>query len=161
MLDVPLMRLQYEILNVSIDSLAESTGIPAEVIGDEVIKKGWTRQWPDDDEPQLLIEPGEDTFKLQSDAYIEKTRKRLHAYSLAKEVLLATRYLELEAGIISKANECLMHIDPSSGTAAVKALSSLWKDMQKSAAQAAAFSISQDEGGLPTVIIKDLSGRPI
>ena len=161
MLDVPLMRLQYEILNVSVQSLAESTGLPDGAIEDEIVKKGWQRRWPDADEPPLLIEPGEDSFKLQSDAYIEKTRKRLHAYSLAKEVLLATRYLELEAGIISKANQCLMHIDPSMGPAAIKALSSLWKDMQKSATQAAAFSITQDEGGLPTVIVKDLSGRPI
>ena len=161
MIDVQLLKLQYEVLNVSAESIATATGLPVDVIEDEIARKGWTRMWPDEDEPALLTAEGEDAFKLQSDAYIEKTRKRLFAYSLAKEILLATRYLELEAGIISKANECLMFIDPHSGASAVKALSALWKDMQKSAAAASAFSIGQDESGMPMVVIKDLSGRQI
>ena len=161
MIDVQLLKLQYEVLNVSAEAIAHATGLPVDVIEAEIARKGWTRMWPDEDEPALLAAEGEDAFKLQSDAFIEKTRKRLFAYSLAKEILLATRYLELEAGIIAKANECLMYIDPQSGASAVKALSALWKDMAKSAAAASAFSIGQDESGMPTVIIKDLSGRQI
>jgi hypothetical protein len=115
--------------------------------------------WPDEDEPPIEIAEGEDIFKLQSDRYVEKTRKRLYAYSLAKEVLLATRYLELEAGLITKANQCLTLVQPESGIAAIKTLSSLWKDMQKNAK--ADFAFNTDEMNLPTVIVKDLSGRNI
>ena len=158
-IDVQLLKLQYEILNVSAESIAHSTGLPLEAVQDEITSKQWTRMWPDEDEPTLEIAEGEDQFKLSSDRYIEKTRKRLYAYSLAKEVLLATRYLELEAGLISKANECLTTIDPAIGVGAVKALSSLWKDMQKSGGAATTFNA--DDLGLPTVVIKDLSWRVI
>ena len=160
-IDVQLLKLQYEILNVSAESIAHSTGLPLSAIQEEITAKGWTRMWPDEDEPTLEIAEGEDEFKLSSDRFVEKTRKRLHAYSLAKEVLLATRYLELEAGLISKANQCLVHIAPEVGVAAVKTLSSLWKDMQKSASANSSFTLGQDEMGLPTVVVKDLSGRAI
>jgi hypothetical protein len=160
-IDVQLLRLQYEILNVSAESIAQTTGLPLSAIQDEITHNYWTRMWPDEDEPPLEIAEGEDTFKLQSDRYVEKTRKRLYAYALAKEVLLATRYLELEAGLISKANECLTLVQPETGIAAVKMLSSLWKDMQKSTSANSAFSFGTDEMGLPTVVVKDLSGRAI
>lgn len=158
-IDVQLLKLQYEILNVSAESIAQCTGLPLSAINEEIVRSGWTRLWPDEDELPLEIAEGEDEFKLASDRYIEKTRKRLYAYSLAKEVLLATRYLELESGLIAKANECLDTIDPQIGVAAVKTLSSLWKDMQKSAKTDLAYNA--DDLGLPTVIVKDLSGRAI
>ena len=160
-IDVQLLRLQYEILNVSAESIAKTTGLPLSAIQDEITLNQWTRMWPDENEPTLEIAEGEDVFKLSSDRYVEKTRKRLYAYALAKEVLLATRYLELEAGLINKANECLTSIDPVTGVSAVKMLSSLWKDMQKSAAANASMSFGMDESGLPTVVVKDLSGRNI
>ena len=161
MLDIQLLKLQYEILNVSIDALAAETDIPADFLQEEINRLGWARMWPEEGELPLVADEGEDVFKLQSDAFIDKARRRLCMYQLAKDALLATRYLELEAGIIKKANECLSHIDPQAGAAAVKTLSSLWRDMQKNSAQATAFSVGTDETGLPTVIVKDLSGRPI
>jgi len=159
-IDLELLRLQYEILNVSAESIARATNLPISAVQDEIDRKGWTPVWPDDEEPPIEIAEGEDAFKLTSDRFIEKTRKRLYAYSLAKDVLLATRYLELEAGLVSKANEVLDLVDPQVGIATVKALSSLWKHMQKSASAASA-SFGVDEMGLPTVVIKDLSGRAI
>lgn len=161
MLDVQLLRLQYEVLNVSAEAIAHMTGLPLDIIVDEITCKGWTRLWPDEDEPALTISEGEDGFKLSSDRYIEKSRKRLQAYTLAKEIILSTRYLDLEAGLVSKANECLQHIDAQTGVSAVKALSSLWKDMTKDKSTMASMQMTVDDTGLPTVIIKDLSGRAL
>lgn len=159
MIDVQLLQLQYEILNVSIESLARSADLPVALLEREVEKAKWTRLWPDEDEPTVEIAEGEDAFTISSDRYIEKLRKRLTAYSLAKEILLTSRYLALEAGIIDKANEALLSID-STTTSGIKALSSVFRDMSKGMS-AGSLSLQQslDDKGLPTVIIKDLSGR--
>ena len=159
MLDIQLLQLQYEILNVSMPSLAASADLPIQLLEREAIRLGWVRLWPDEDEPLVEIAEGEDVFTVSSDRYIEKLRKRLTAYTLAKEVLLTTRYLALEAGIIDKANEAVHLVDPTT-TSGIKALSSVFRDMSKGL-HAGALSLQQsiDDKGLPTVIIKDLSGR--
>lgn len=157
-IDLDLLRLQYEILNVSAASIARQAGFPVELINDEINRSNWTPLWPDDDEPKLTYEEDEDVFSVSTDRYIEKTRKRLMAYSLAKEVLLASRYLELEATLIKKACETAESLD-SSSPAALKTLSALYKDLAKNGVSGTSLQMGTDEAGLPTVIIKDLSGQ--
>lgn len=158
-IDIELLRLQYEILNVSADAIARQTGFPLDLIENEIKRSNWTPLWPDDDEPQLTYEEDEDVFTVSTDRYIDKTRKRLVAYSLAKEVLLATRYLELESSLIKKACETTELLDASS-PAALKTLSALYRDLAKNGVSAGtSLQMGTDESGLPTVIVKDLSGQ--
>ncbi|MCK9408277.1 MAG: hypothetical protein M0R68_04005 [Bacteroidetes bacterium] len=160
-IDVELLRLQYEILNVSVESLARSAGIPQDLIQREIDKGRWTVLWPDENEPKLVVEEDEDLFTVSTNQYIDKTRRRLQAYSYAKEILLATRYLELESNLIKKANQVLENLTTVDMTAAsgLKTLSSLYRDLSKGLSSVSSLSLGTDEEGLPTVIIKDLSGR--
>ena len=161
-IDIELLKIQYEILNVSIDSIARSTGIPADLIELEVKRGGWTRLWPDEDEPKLQIEEDEDVFTVSSSSYIKKTQRRLQAYSLAKEVLLATRYLQLESNLIQKANDALDALTDTnlSQASGLKTLSSLYRDLVKNGiGGSTGLQLQTDEDGLPMVIIKDLSGQ--
>jgi hypothetical protein len=160
-IDIELLKLQYEILNVSVSSISRTTGIPEDLILREIERGKWTPLWPDEDEPKLQVEEDEDLFTVSTNQYIDKTRRRLQAYSLAKEILLATRYLELESSLIKKATESLDTIDPSvTATSALKTLSSLYRDLVKNGlSSGTSLSLQTDEQGLPTVIIKDLSGR--
>jgi len=163
-IDIELLKLQYEILNVSITSISRTTGIPEDLILREVERGKWTPLWPNDpDEPKLHVEEDEDLFTVSTNQYIEKTKRRLQAYALAKEILLATRYLELESALIKKANETLDSMDPSVTTAsALKTLSSLYRDLVKNGlSSVTSLQLQTDEAGLPTVIIKDLSGRGV
>lgn len=159
MIDVAMLRLQYEILGVPAQSIAEANGIPLDMLEDEIRRKNWTVLWGTEPSPATLgLDPEDETFTSEADLYIEQLRKRLAAFSLAKDALLASRYLELEAGIIAKACEALTHIDPTAVNA-IKALAALYKDMTKNLASAASLAMTTDESGIPTVIIKDLSGR--
>lgn len=156
MLDMAMLKLQYEILNVSPQSIADHLGIPVHFVTEDIKKRGWKVLWPDEDEPTLSIGEDEDTFTADTDRYIEKLRKRLAAYTLAKDALLTSKYLELESNIIDSANIALQSIDPTS-TSALKALSALYKDMSKNMKESS-LSLSTDDRGVPTVVIKDLSG---
>ena len=162
-IDVELLRLQYEILNVSVESIATTTGIPVDLIQREVEKGKWSPLWPlEENEPQLQIEEDQDAFTVSSNQYIEKTKRRLQAYSLAKDILLACRYLELESNLIKKANDALANLTDCTIAQAsgLKTLSSLYRDLVKDGiGRATGLQMSTDEDGLPTVIIKDLSGR--
>ncbi len=156
-IDIELLRLQYEILGATAGDLARSTNMPVDLIQREIEKHGWKPLWPDDDAP-LALEEDEDLFTVTSNNYIDKTRKRLQAYALAKEVLLASRYLELESNIVKKACEAISLLDPAL-VSSIKTLSSIFKDLAKDGVGKTALSVGTDEAGLPTVIIKDLSGR--
>lgn len=164
MLDLDLVRLQFEVLCIPLDVLARQLGLPFELLQQEAEEKGWRQLWDEDDREPVIIEEGEDGFSLVVDDYTDRTRKKLVAFSLAKEVLLSQKYLELEVGIITKAKLILDSIDQDNNSvAAVKALASLYKDMTKNSLSSgynpAAISIGQDETGLPTVIVRDLTGQ--
>lgn len=161
--DMDILRLQYEILNVSVESIAKQLGLPPEVVAIEIEREGWKPLWPNDDETPLEVGEGEDAFELAIDKYISRARKRLMAYALAKEMLLAQKYLQLELGIVDTALQTLKSID-SSSVSAIKTLASLYRDMCKNSLSSTSNLSMQtglDEQGLPTVIIKDLSGHAI
>jgi hypothetical protein len=154
-----LMKLQYEILNVSLEHLAKKYEIPLFLLEKEAKDFGWKQVWPN--EPEMLPTDEENTFAITSDAYIENARKRLMMFSLAKEILLSQEYLNLEYEILKKASTAIKGVDATAVTA-LKTLSALYKDMSRnllSAGSNAAISVGTDEGGLPTVIIRDLSGQ--
>ena len=164
--DLGLVKLQYEILNVSIEDLAAALDMSPKFFLEEIKGLGWKRMWEDEDEPHIEIDEDEDRFTIETEAYIEKTRKRLMAYSLAKEIYLSQKYLELESGIINKAASVLSTLDVTDPqnlpVESIRKLATLYKDMTKSQVAANAtssISLGTDDQGLPTLIVRDLSGK--
>ena len=186
------MRMQYEILNVPVSQLAEASGISEDLIVDEIHSAGWKQYWPGEpslansksisdfinrpspfaitnvpanralDEVDDLVD---DAFLSTTAEIIEKSRRRLQVYTLAKETLLASKYLELENSILTAAiimakdivNSPTGKYDPMS----VNSLAKTYKEITagSSLTSSGSIKIGSDENGMPTLIYKDLSGR--
>lgn len=159
--DLTLMRLQYEILNVPIETLAAQANCPPSILQSEADKHGWTQYWPEPD-LELVQEQNkdndEDALTSEAEILLERSKRRLAIYNVAKEMLLAQRYLALESALITKATSVVENAESSSD---LRSLSTVFKDLTaKSISGAmAALSFGQDEGGLPTVVIRDLTGQ--
>jgi hypothetical protein len=158
---ITLAKLQYEILQVSLKELAEELGVPLNLLEEEARINNWTVLWPE----KANTNDDTDTDKDDIEAYIEDRQKRLTAYSVAKEILLSQKYLELEANIITKASNVLDAISiPYSSTdagiisKAIKDLSGLYKDMTKNRKNLE-LSLGLNSQGLPTAVVRDLSGQ--
>jgi len=167
MLDPSLMKLQYEIFNTSIEQLAADSRMPVSLIQKAATEGKWKQLWPEqakaDVDQDLLDSLSDDEraelLALESDQYIENARKRLRVYTLAKDIFLATKYLELEHKILDTANDMLDNFD--GGAAGIKQLSALYKDLTSGSSMTnlAKMSIGVDEDGMPSVIIRDLTGQ--
>lgn len=177
--DIAIMRLQYEILNTPLAQISVEANLPPSLVEKEALTQGWKQLWPD--EPILLAPPEDllpttltdleqasaraDALSLEIEQYLDKSRKRLKVYTLAKETLLAHRYLALEVSLLSTAKDMLdnaLNGEPHERMTpqALKQLSALYKDLssESSLSKIAGLSIATDDSGMPTVIIKDLSG---
>jgi len=140
--------------------------MPEEAILDTIKEKGWKQWWPSGIDDEILakstenIEEQDELLVLQSEQFLDRAKRRLAVYTIAKEIHLAQKYLKLESAIIDKAYTLINDLS-GLDTKSIKDLSTLYKDMTaKSPTSAlAAFSFCEDEGGLPSVIIRDLSGR--
>lgn len=156
-----LAKLQYEILNVSVSSLANSLGRTPAMMQAHIDNEGWVQLWPEETHIEYDDDGDEETdsFSVISDDYIENAKKRLTIYSLAKETLLTHKYAELELGIISRAKEILDETIDTPSISSIKALATLYKDMTKDFAAARNNVATKDISGIPSVIIKDLSGQ--
>jgi len=158
-IDIPALRLQYEILNKPLADLAATLGIPVTALEVEAKRAKWLQWFP---EPDMSIDSGEirtdDMCELAED-FVTRSKQRLSIYNIAKEILLAQKYFALETKIINEANAILDGADLDAKT--VKALSSLYVDMTKTSVSNALASLSfgTDDSGLPTVVIRDMSGR--
>lgn len=164
MIDTELLKLQYEILNLSAQDISDKTGMPLSVIEKEIENQGWKKWWPDD-KPFAEAEPDDEmedaeVFALQSDQFIDKAKRRLAVYTLAKEIHLAQKYLALESSLVDKAKDIIEKIGDGDAEAAAK-MSRLYKDMTSKNPMAALQSISfgEEEGGVPTVIVRNLTGQ--
>jgi hypothetical protein len=163
MIDTELLKLQYEILNFSAEDIAKQTGMPISIIEAEIKNQGWKQWWPDDtpfteENPEDELDPRE-VFALQSEQYIDKAKRRLAVYTLAKEIHLAQKYLALESSLVKKATDIVEGISDADAEAAGK-MATLYKNMTTKNPMAALQSISfgEDEGGIPTVIVRNLTG---
>ena len=158
-MNVQHMRLQYEILNRPLEHLALENNVPLEMLVEEVADHNWKRWWP---EPDLIVTPDIDKDELllaQSEAFLDRAKRRLAVYNTAKEMLLAQKYYELEDKILSAALRILDSADDMDGSS-VLALGVLYKNLMSQSVSRAVIDMSfgVDDGGLPTVIVKDLSG---
>ena len=161
MIDISLLRLQYEILNAPVEQLAQEAGCSPKMIRMEIENGNWKQLLPD---LPPVVDPLEDpdasecsAFETETNAFIENNRRRLKAYSLAKELMLASRYLALEISIIDKATAL---VDSVQTAAEAKLLAALYKDLTSNSnlANLATLALSKDDNGLPTFIMRDLSG---
>jgi ribosomal protein L16 Arg81 hydroxylase len=162
--DLNLLRLQYEILNVPLERVAASADLPLVLLQEHAVEEGWKPYWPESD---LITPPPvegadplseDDILTSQAELYSARTRTRLQVYALAKELYMASKFAQLEASIIGKALDVVSTMTENADPAAVRMLSSLHKDMT-SKLQSLAISLGADEGGMPTAIIRDLTGR--
>jgi hypothetical protein len=166
--DYALMRLQYEILNVPIEQLAvEATeGVENTLLVTKYREKiesfGWKQWWPEADlivtqEDVDAAADGDDAMAQQAELFLERSKRRLSVYNVAKEIMLTQKYLALESALVDSATKLITGSTLEAKD--VRALSALYKDLTaKSVTSAlAAVSFGTDETGLPTVIMRDLS----
>ena len=162
--DLALLRLQYEILNVPFATLAAQAGCPENILRAEADKGQWKQIWPENDlevirnRDDVDAEFDDDAFQSESELLLERSKRRLAIYNMAKEMLLSQRYLKLESDLIRRASDVVAGVED---TKDIRALASVFKDLTAKSLQSAMASLSfgQDEGGLPTVLIRDLSGK--
>jgi hypothetical protein len=160
--DVAILRLQYEILNTPLDQIAAEQNLPVSVLKREAENGNWRVLWPDI--PFAPHDPDDptDQMTLESEQYMDIARKRLKVYSLAKDMLLAHRYLALECSLIEAAQTILDSVDTSNIDAKnIRLLASLYKDMTSGSnlSALASMTLTTDENGIPTVVVRDMSGR--
>lgn len=159
-LNIPVLRLQYEILNIPIAHLASKMGIPVSMLVQEADEGHWAQWWPEENAIEHLRNQQEasekDLLTQQSDEYLERSKKRLRVYAAAKEIYLAAAYLQLEDSLISRARELIdtCALDAS----AVKQLSAIYKDLTSKSPLSNIFMDADEESGIPSLIIRDLSG---
>jgi hypothetical protein len=166
--DLPVLRLQYEILNISAAQMAKETDIPESLIQETIEEEGWQQWWPEEPPVEIFKKQAaqaslvdddlsdSDLLSQQSEDYIDRSRKRLQVYQLAKEIYLATKYLQLESALIGKAHEILEQCETLDATA-IKQLSALYKDMKHHGVNSL-LQAAVDDSGLPSLIVRDLSG---
>ena len=157
MADVALLKLQYEFLNTPIQELAANEGVPISIIETEIRNGQWVRRVPITVTP-LSDNATDEEIAIYQEQFLDINQKRLKLYNLAKEILLAHRYLTLESAILTKAADL---VDQANITQKdLKYLSALYKDLASgtSLGNISAIQIGEDANGLPTAIIRDLSG---
>lgn len=162
MIDIATLKMQYEILNKPIEEIARESGLQTRSIQQEAERDKWVQWFP---EPDLTVDPSKkhDTEAMQeiSEDFTARTKHRLAIYNIAKDLLLAQRYFMLEMKIIDKANNILEIQEDSLSPSEIKTLSSLYSEMSKQTITRVMQSVSltQDDNGIPTVIVKNLSNK--
>lgn len=180
MVDMYLLRLQYSILNRPLAEIAAEIPVPLHILEIEVTRDNWIQWWPDSssflqvssspqpvttddinpideslDPPTLLT-----TLEEGAQIYTQEAKIRLQVFQMAKELYFSHKYASLEASLITKAN---IIIDNAVDVTNLKALSTIFKDMTANSLArggSSSYQLGVDDSGMPTVIIRDLSGRP-
>jgi len=159
-------KLCYEILNKPLTSIADDLGLPVSMVEKEARDGNWTQWFPDtESDHRALTEheqdelEGTDLFTLRAEQYIERNRKRIQLFTLAKDVVMLEKYADIELNLLVQTREALNSLDTETANS-LKTISSIYKDMIKQITTSnTALSMGKDEQtGLPTVIIRDLSG---
>jgi phosphomannomutase len=184
--DIPLLRLQFEMLNVPLKSIAASAGINLSILTQLAKDEGWKMKWPDAPaispesnaklitisseepvQPTQLNPPDpsgypsdddfdDDPFITQSEEFVERAKKRLMAYLTAKDLLISQRYLEAEAAGIRKVAECFRYENLKPSE--VKDLTAAYNALVKNTSLGKSVTLSFDEdGSIPTLVVRDLS----
>jgi hypothetical protein len=160
-------RLSYEILGVPLKDLADTLGLPLSMMEKIAKEQEWQQWFSEDDsssfslvegtEGEELLE-GEDIFTVRADQFLDKNRKRLQVFNMAKQLALVELYADLETKLLAKARSAIEAVDEES-VRDIATLSGVFQALTKDIQGLnSAISMGKDESGLPTVIIRDLSG---
>lgn len=188
MLDIPLLRLQYEILNISLRQLSITCGVPEFLLEKEAQENNWTQYWPEfanvpaaspvtsiKETPKLLKQrPPEapvsdtegaespsstlDNMTLEVEQFTESARLRLRMYSLAKEILLASRYLAFEVSILDQAASIFAEKAEMLGPKDLRDLAAVYKEMTANSSSIQSMITKLGDDGIPAVILRNLAG---
>lgn len=152
-----IMRLQYEILNKSIREISEDSGVPEGLLQERANEDGWKQWWADVPNPDL-----KDAGLVQmADDYVETKKKRLQVFAIARELYLAPQCLRLESAILDAACSCLQEEINLSDPAALRHISALYKDISSRSLLEKILTGSEDESGIPSLIIRNLTGSDL
>lgn len=199
LIDVELLKLRFEILNVSLESLSEETGVPVSSLRHEAHAKGWKQWWPElpseslppaspthtEDSPsgptstpsyldlaetttdattgttetETIFDPNDDDEILSpleegSQRYIKESTLRLQVFNIAKDIHLSHKYASFESALLDKAKEL---VETASEARDIASLSVVLSKLASKLTRQ--LELDADDGGLPMVIIRDLSGR--
>lgn len=156
-------KLSYEILNIPLEAIAANLGLTTDMLEKVARDQSWVQWFPEDSQSIYLEEDadmleGEDIFTVKADQYLDRNRKRLQVYNMAKSVVLAELYAGLEVDLIHAAKTAINELDPEN-VKGLKDLSGVFKDLTKDIqGLSSSIQLARDEQGLPTVILRDLSG---
>jgi len=158
-------RLDYEILNISVEELAASTGLTEQMLEDRIDREGWLQWFPQEDEdrefhldPNSELTEGENMFELKASQFTQKGRTRLQVYQIAKQMRLVGMYTQLEMNLIEQANEAILLVNPEDAKS-IQALAGVLQNLTKDISQLnQSLTLGQDSNGLPQLVIRDLSG---
>ena len=157
-------RLNFEILNISVDAIANTMGLETKHVEEQMQEQSWKQWFPATDsefdlDPDSDINEGENLFELKANQYTAEGRKRLQVYQIAKQLHLMSLYTRLEVSLIEKANEAIDIVD-AANISAISTLSGVLQSLTRDLNQLSqSMTLGTDsESGLPQLIIRDLSG---
>lgn len=143
------IRLQYELLDQSVEDLAEENNIPVSRIKYAIEQEKWTRTPIADAVNDWSTIKGLD---LLSDEALGDIQNRIHILNLLKTQALNPRYIALEAALLSKATELINTIDSSQPTAPaqLKSLAEIFETLvgKRQATPAPGSAEEPGKGGL-------------
>lgn len=157
MIDVALLRLEYEYLGTPLDTIARNNNISPSDLENEATKFNWRACLIP--LPVLSTAPEPEDIVSYNELYQEAISLRMKMFNLAKDMYLANKYAQVELTLLDNVKSSLAASDITAKD--LKSLSDIYTSMLKgtSLAQIAQISFTQDENGVPTAIIRDLSGQ--
>ena len=166
-IDLPLLRLRYEILNVPIHILASELSYPVDVLAREAQLNNWEQWWPDLEDLETALDSSthpdsldfEELSPLEEGAnrYIKEATVRLKVFNLAKDMHLSHKFAALESALVDRAKDL---VDSAAEPSELRNLVLSLKDLPgRMNSQMLSQAKGEGDEGIPTVIIRDLTGR--
>jgi len=167
MRNAALIRIQYEILGIPLDTLADEYEVNVDIIRAQADREGWHLWWPNEpilDIPKMdfsnditQIEATDaDIVIQQSDEIIKRANKRLEVYAALKDFLMVALITRLESALINKTLEMVENVQVDAN--GMKSLANVYKDLCSKSLVKNLQNLAQDSG-LATVIFQNMAGK--
>jgi hypothetical protein len=142
-------RLQYEVLGLSPADIADDMGLAPYMLEDEIKTAGWRTIWP-----KVDVQDVSDSKRV--DLVLEDSNNRLKVFNALLAIHLAPKYLELEVSLLDSSIEAMA--DPDIPPATLAAVARVYTSLRQHASSAQ-MTADDDNLGMPSVTIKNLSGK--
>lgn len=141
-------RLQFEILGLSAEDIAEDAGIAPYMVKDRAKEANWCTVWP-----SLGAEMLSDAGKVLDDSVM-----RLKVFNALLAIHLAPKYLELEVSLLDASIKAMKEDDLAPVTLA--AIARVYTSLRNHASSSL-ISVDEIDLGMPKATIKNLSGKSL